>query len=137
MSKRAKTPSKRKPTSKKTVAFKSGASQPTVAFFYDKCTDFRTIHVDGAIGGPTPRGYIHVAVYSERQAIPKRIEVKIDPEANVETEVGRDGKNGILRELQCDLVLDLNAAQSLADWLQRNVAMVRQALSAKKGEEDV
>ncbi|MCC6572194.1 MAG: hypothetical protein IT462_00255 [Planctomycetes bacterium] len=103
-----------------------------VPYHYVKCTDFRTIHVDGAIGGPTPRGLIHVAVYSERPAIPQRIDVGIGVDGRLNQEVSRSGKDGILRELQCDLVLDLNAAESLANWLNRNIAMLKQAISEQK-----
>ena len=48
-------------------------SEPNeVAFDYIKTSDFRIIWADGAIGGPTARGYVHVALYAERPAIPRR-----------------------------------------------------------------
>ena len=40
-------------------------------FFYLKNPAFRVVHVDGAVGGVTPRGRIPMAVYSERPAIPQ------------------------------------------------------------------
>ena len=41
-----------------------------IRFHYLKSPHFMTVHVDGAIGGPTPRGLLHAAVYAERVAIP-------------------------------------------------------------------
>src|SRR5450755_4020571 len=49
-----------------------------VAFDYIKATDFRVIWVDGAIGGPTAQGHLHVALYAERPAIPRRQVYKLD-----------------------------------------------------------
>jgi hypothetical protein len=42
-----------------------------VVFEYIKSQLFRVIHSDGAIGGITPTGNVHVAFYSDRAAIPK------------------------------------------------------------------
>ena len=46
-------------------------SPTTLKFEYEKSEQFRTVFADGAIGGVTPRGYVHVAFYSERSPIPK------------------------------------------------------------------
>ena len=45
-----------------------------VAFDYIKGQHFRAIRADGAIGGITPSGSIHFALYSERHPIRSRIE---------------------------------------------------------------
>jgi hypothetical protein len=39
---------------------------------YQKSGLFRVVHADGFWGGPTPKGNIHFACYSERPAIPRR-----------------------------------------------------------------
>src|SRR3989442_6878794 len=44
-----------------------------VTFHYIKSSQFRVVHADGIIGGVTPRGLIHIAVFSERPAIPQVI----------------------------------------------------------------
>lgn len=43
-------------------------------------------------------------------------------------EVARDGKQGIVRDMQCDLLMDLAAAESIAEWLQKNIAMLKQLI---------
>ncbi len=87
----------------------------SITFHYIKGTQFRVIHVDGAIGSLTPRGLIHAALYSERAAIPQ-MEVVSRP--------------GLVRELEASLMLDLNAAVSFRDWLSTRIDELKAALTA-------
>ena len=48
-----------------------------VVIEYIKSQLFRVAHVDGAIGGPTPSGQIHLAMFSERPAIPRRLVARL------------------------------------------------------------
>lgn len=92
-----------------------------VTFHYLKAGEFRTVHVDGAIGSMTASGQIHCAVYSERPAIPRVVSQAVD-----ETGVLVDGdeqtiesKSGFVRELQADLVLSPEVAIALSRWLAK------------------
>ena len=91
----------------------------TVRFHYAKAPDFRTIHVDGGVGGLTPRGSIQLTVYAERRPIPTQTEFELRPDGTLGTEVeeSRIGKDGILREMQCSLVMDHVTARAIRDWL--------------------
>ena len=89
----------------------------TVRFFYVKNALFRVVHVDGAIGGVTPRGLIHMAVFSERPAIPQSSEQEITAQGTLGAERGKEGKEGIVRELDVDLILSKQSATDLRDWL--------------------
>lgn len=87
-----------------------------VTFSYIKSGQFRVMHVDGALGGITPRGNLHVALYSERPSIPKvmvhRVEDNVlGPPETVE------GRGGIVREIDADLVMTMQVAEELRDWL--------------------
>lgn len=103
----------------------------TVSFEYIKSADFRTVWADGAVGGVTPTGLIHFAVYSERPAIPRRqvFEVaddegggkRLGPEL-LEKRVSRDG---FVREMPVDVMLSVNVAESLAQWLMQQVEIVK------------
>jgi hypothetical protein len=55
------------------------SNAPEIAFEYIKSNLFRVIHADGAIGGVTPSGNLHLAFFSERPAIPRMIVHKRDP----------------------------------------------------------
>jgi len=103
-------------------------------FHWIKGPDFRTIHVDGAIGSITPRGYIHMALYSERPAIPQKTvhtlnlnENKLGPEI-LEEQVTR---GGIVRQMEIDGFLDFESATSLRDWLNARLSELKQIKSKK------
>lgn len=90
-----------------------------VTFHYIKSTDFRSLHVDGAIGSTAPSGLIHCAVYSERPAIPRVTSHAVDDDGALtddDVEVV-DGRTGYVRELQADLILTRDAALALAKFL--------------------
>lgn len=94
------------------------ADQPeSVTFHYIKSPLFRVLHVDGVIGGVTPRGRIHCAVFSERPAIPQSTEQAISPEGQLGDLLRAEGRQGIVREIDADLQLDKTTAVQLRDWL--------------------
>lgn len=92
-----------------------------VVFDYIKAPHFRAVRADGAIGGVTPNGHIHMAIYSERTAIPRRVvhELAEDgtpgPVREVET------RASIVREMEVDVYLDLRTAKAIHEWLGINI----------------
>jgi hypothetical protein len=106
----------------------------SVRFHYIKSPHFLTVHVDGAIGGPTPRGLLHAAIYAERAAIPTSTvqPVLADGRLGDEIQAERVGKEGVVRELQVDLVMDLPAAQSLYKWLGEHVGKLEALLKKEE-----
>src|ERR1700737_3167553 len=114
-----------------------GPGENEVAFDYIKAHDFRVIWVDGVVGGPTPHGHIHCAVYAERTALPRRQVFRIE---ELQGGMGRLGpevlekqisRGSIVREMACDLFLSAQGAESLAHWLLSQVETLKKA----KGEE--
>ena len=95
-----------------------------VRFSYIKSNFFRVLHVDGAIGGVTPQGFIHCALYNERQAIPQITEHEL-----IDNKLGGDatrteGRVGFVREVEADLIISRNVAGELRDWLTRQIEML-------------
>jgi hypothetical protein len=113
----------------------SGAPTKKVRFHYIKSNLFRVIHVDGAIGGITPHGNIHCAVYSERQAIPQVTEHEV---VSVETPLGPgravEGKAGFVRELDVDLMMTRDKAVELRQWLSDRIDEYDNLLAEKSPE---
>jgi hypothetical protein len=91
-----------------------------VAFDYVKTSDFRVVWVDGAIGGPTAQGHVHVALYAERPAIPRRQVFKIDQDTSTlgplipEKTITR---MAYVREMSCDLMMTPDVARKVGEWL--------------------
>ncbi|ODR94224.1 hypothetical protein AUC69_03490 [Methyloceanibacter superfactus] len=106
---------------------------PRVRFYYLKSTQFRAIHVDGAIGGITPRGLIHASVYSERPAIPQSQEHEVAPEGRLLDPIDTEGKLGIVRELDVDLIMSKQAAAELRDWLTKRIEELDEIQKKSKG----
>lgn len=100
-----------------------GSKQDKIEFHYIKSPFFRSVHVDGAIGGITPRGLIHMAVFSERHAIPTSTIQEILNTGRLGSELldERKGKNGIAREMEVDMFLGLETAKELVTWLQQRI----------------
>ena len=99
----------------------------SIKFHYIKGNFFRVIHADGAIGGITPSRDIFVSLFSERAALPKMIEQTVKLDGSLGDEVAREGKDGIVREVEVGIVLSLNAAQLIADWLHNQVKVLKES----------
>lgn len=100
----------------------------TLSFHYIKSTCFRVIHVDGALGGPLPSGRgVHLGLYSERAAIPQQVTHEIDSKGHVGREIPeqRLSRDGVVRELEVDAVMDVETAEAIRDWLSKNIALLK------------
>ena len=109
-------------------------TQEGVEIHYIKSRNFRVIHVDGAIGSITPRGYVHATIFSERAAIPRKgFRGLADDGKSLSPEVYTEGRKGIVRELEVDLMLDPNSVRQIRDWLDRRLEDLEAALQPAAG----
>lgn len=99
------------------------AAAPVVVFDYLKSAHFRVIYATGAIGGLTPEGNIHFALYNERQAIPRQTVHPLKDPATLGEEIldRRVSREGIVREMEVDVILSAHAAEGLIVWLQNKI----------------
>jgi hypothetical protein len=91
----------------------------TVNFHYLKTPVYRTFHVDGALGGQTPSGGVWLTFYIERGAIPQLTTNEIGSDGHVGRELARESKKGIIREMECGIMMSQTTATNLHDWLGR------------------
>jgi len=102
-------------------------SSPTeLSFHLIKGNFFRVIHVDGAFGGVTPRLDIRMAIFNERHPIPSVMFHHITPDGGLGEEISenRVTKEGVVREVEADLVMDYNTAKSIHEWLGNKIATI-------------
>lgn len=92
-----------------------------VRFNYIKSNFFRSVHVDGAFGGLSPNGNIHCSVFNERMPIPQTTDHTISEDGTVSSPTEFEGKTGIVREIDVDLVLSIPVARELIDWLNLRI----------------
>lgn len=118
----------------------NGDAGSKVAFDYIKSQQFRVIHVDGALGGITPNGHVHIALYSERPAIPKR-QVNL---LNADGSLGEDipdetvTRASIVREVEADILLTADVTEALHRWLGDRIVELqkRSAKMSQKGKKN-
>lgn len=92
-----------------------------IDFHHVPSNTYRTYHVDGIFGGLTPRGLVSMECYLERQPLPTRIQHVINESGQIGDEVERDSQSGIIRDVECGLIMDINTAKSLLAWLTRKI----------------
>lgn len=92
-----------------------------VIFEYIKSPLFRVIHSHGAIGGVTPTGNIHFALYSERNAIPRQTVHSRNPDGTLGDPIPSQTiqRPGIVREMDVDVVMNVAFVPVFIGWLQK------------------
>ena len=110
------------------MSTKGGDQLPSsVTLNYIKSNYFRVVHADGAIGGFTPRGEVFFSIYSERAPLPDvTVQAVENGQLGKEILEQRKGSEGILRELEVGVVMDLNVAKSFHMWLEDRIKVAEQ-----------
>lgn len=112
-------PNKPKPAAKPQVGDR-------LEYHYQKSPEYRTIHVDGAHGGITPRGYITFTLYNERSTIPRRGSREVIEAGEHETfllgpENIEETLSGVMRQLEVTVFMDMNTSREFLKWLREKV----------------
>lgn len=104
----------------------------TVDIHYIKSNDFREIACDGALGGPTPRGKIWLAFYTERLPLPKIVRHGLVANERGDLSVATDqpgtvvdGRAGIIRNVEFGLYLSEETANELHKWLEKQLTTLK------------
>lgn len=108
---------------------KTGKTTTTeIALHYLKTPDYRSFHVDGVFGGPTPRGNIYMEFFLERAVTPQTVVHKVTKAGRLGKELGREGKIGIIREVEAGAVMDLKTAELMRDWLDSKIKTLKKQI---------
>jgi len=104
---------------KKSKGNGDGGPSNQIRFHYLKSAHFRTVHADGAIGSITPQGNIQMAIYSERIAIPREMVQEINSDGSLGSIIDSEtiSREGIVREMETDVMMSINVAKSIQKWL--------------------
>jgi len=98
-----------------------------IEVYYEKSNFFRVIHADGIFGGPTPSGNMHVAFFSQRSPLPKKSSLNIGSDGS-STETVTDTKTGVFREIEVDVMMDLNTSLAFHIWFSQHLSVLRKQL---------
>ena len=102
------------------------SNEQEVRFKYIKSNFFRVIHADGAWGGISTRGDIHMSFYNERAALPDSSVLTLGPDGRSLKPEVVESSGGITREVECDVVFDLITAVALRRWLDDKINEMNQ-----------
>lgn len=107
-----------------------------VAIKYVKSNFFRVVHSDGAWGGISPQGNIHIAFYNERSAIPDISKLHISKQTSEQVKPEEfEAESKVVREVEVDVVMDLGTSIQLRDWLDDKIKKLQQLIvHAQAGE---
>lgn len=83
----------------------------------------RVIHADGAWGGVTPSRLIHMALYSEHNALPSEIVYDvIAPGIGQQRPVAPTGN--LTREIEVEVIFSVDVAKRLVGWLNEKIETI-------------
>lgn len=103
----------------------------TIEFYYEKSNTYRTYHVDGVFGGLTNTG-IFIDIFTERSYPPSKTIHEIVDKEKLGDEINTvQDKTGVLRELECGLILDINTAISINKWLKNKIDLFKESVGGK------
>lgn len=109
-----------------------------ITFHYIKSNSFRVIHADGMWGGISPSGHLQMAFYNERIPIPQMTVHAVDPVKRIiGEEEERLVRDGIVREVECNVVMSLEVSERLHRWLGVQIESLKKAkedYERRKGE---
>ncbi len=108
-----------------------------LAIFYQRSRHYRTVHIDGAQIGLTPRGAIQFTLYSDQKPMPEFVLHQITPEGNLGKQIEEVVKEGFIREVEVNVVMDLAVTQNFITALQEMLEKVNETreLAAKQIEQ--
>ena len=99
-----------------------------VQFHFQNAEEHRMIFADGAWGGLTPSGNLKMGFYSHFRANPDSVAYDVSQPGKL-TEVERNGAEELIRLIHVDVLMTVEGAKSLRDWL---IAKIQEAETAKQ-----
>ncbi len=105
-----------------------------IEIHYLKTPAYRSYHVDGVFGGVTGKGKLYCELFIDRSATPQKVLHEVLPDNRVGNEICREGKKGLVREIECGMILDVNTAIAMRDWLSRRIDEINKVFTTVSKE---
>lgn len=101
-----------------------------IGIYYQRARHYRTIHADGAQFGVTPRAAIQFTLFSDQRPMPEFVLHQVTPEGNLGEVIEEVKKEGVIREVEANVVMDVATAASFVEKLQGVLEQIK-SLQAK------
>lgn len=99
-------------------------------FFFEYDPGYRVVATNGVWGGVTTRGELRLDFFVESVGNPERVTNEIS-EGKIGRELSRVPERRVVRRLQVGVLLSLEHAESIADFIRDKVAEVRAARESR------
>jgi len=103
---------------------------------YLKTSSYRTYYMDGIFGGVTPNAKLYVELFLQRSPTPQTIQYSVEKDGNLGKELRRVGKEGLIREIEAGLVMDIQTAKVFRGWLDDKIKEFEKMTSSLSGEKE-
>lgn len=107
------------------------ATPTEITFRFIKSPLYRVIHVDGAWGGLTGRGNIHLAVYSEQSDPPPSLSYRVDEKTGALIDLPKQEPDPLVRQIESHMIMNRNTAVSIRDWLTNRIELLDKAIAER------
>ena len=103
-------------------------------FNFIKSLNFRAVHASGAWFGGDAEGNIHLTFFNERTPIPQEVVLVLNKKGEVvgENESKRKSREGMIREMEVDVILSVQAASHLHRLLGQNLENFKELVAESK-----
>lgn len=92
--------------------------EDTIDISYVQASDYKTSYAEGVIGGITPNGKLAFDFYFGRGPTPSKLKRRVLESGELGEVVEVDGKEGVIRQKECGVVLDPGTVLELYHWLE-------------------
>jgi hypothetical protein len=107
-------------------------SNRRVDFKYRDAASFRTVRVNGVLGGSTPTGEIYMGIYTQRPLLPETSYLEIDENGRPGQEILPLTPQALIREIEVGLILDLPNALAIRTWLDGNIKALQHNIAQQQ-----
>jgi hypothetical protein len=107
-----------------------------IRFYYEKSRFYRVIHADGVHGGISPHLDIRMAIFNEGAPVPQSITNLINDDGTLGAEELnlREQQQGVFREVEADIIMNVEVAKLLFEWLRVKISEVEEVSKQVKSK---
>jgi hypothetical protein len=106
---------------------KKNNSKRNVPIKYKKSPSYEIYHADGAMGQWTPKSNLSVDFYVERASMPEMLIHEVSEDGKLGRVIEQRGDKGVSRERQFGVIMSIQTAIELRDWLANKIEEGQQA----------
>src|SRR5688572_24561526 len=112
------------------------SDDPTkIGIHYLRSRHYRTINADGAQFGITPRGALQFTLFTDQAPLPEYVLHEITPEGKLGKQIDQIKKEGIVREVAVNIIMDINTATAFISVFQETLEKAKQIQAGQTPED--